>query len=150
MIHKRAIADAFREKLRSSLQVIQDSLHQLEVSLFEETKSSAGDKYETSREMIQSEMDRLEKQKIQISQDLSHFEFTENDAFIEKGSLVELTLDKQKIHLFIGAAIGNIVWENTEIRSISIKSPLGSALLGKKVQETFLWNEKSIHILNCY
>lgn len=150
MIDKHAIAQAFRAKINASAQIIEDSLHQLEHSLFEETKSSAGDKYETSREMIQSEMDRLEKQKQQIIQDMLHFQFIETPSTIERGSLVEIMIDKQRHFLYIAAAVGNIAVEGVEIRSISVNAPLGSILIGKSSGDLFKWNQKSIQILNCY
>ena len=38
------------------------SIHELQKGMFEETKSSAGDKYETSRTQFQREIERLKTQ----------------------------------------------------------------------------------------
>lgn len=150
MIDKTSVIRLFQEKIKNSISLIQDSLNQLETSLHEETKSSAGDKYETSREMIQAEMDRLEAQKQQHILDLATFQTPSQHSNIQAGSLVHLKIDEQEHHLFIAAAIGTILIDSLIVRSISTQSPLGLALLGRLPQERFSWNLKSIHILNCY
>ncbi len=150
MLQKSAIISAFKQKLDASLHSINDAIQQTEQSLQDETKSSAGDKYETSREMLQADLDRLESQRSILQNSLALFADSTNNERINAGSIAEITIDQQPHTLYIGPAIGNIKTENGEVRSISTASPLGAALLGKLPQEEFSWNGKSIRILNCY
>lgn len=150
MLQKSAIINAFKQKLDASLHSINDAINQTEQSLQDETKSSAGDKYETSREMLQADLDRLESQRSILQNSLALFADSTNNERINAGSIAEITIDQQPHTLYIGPAIGNIKTEHGEVRSISTASPLGAALLGKLPQEEFSWNGKSIRILNCY
>lgn len=150
MLQKNAIINAFKQKLDASLHSINDSIQQTEQSLQDETKSSAGDKYETSREMLQADLDRLEGQRQILQNSLALFTQSTDSQKINAGSIAEITIDQQPHTLYIGPAIGNIKTEHGEVRSISTASPLGTVLLGKVPSDTFQWNGKSIHILNCY
>ena len=150
MPSKTEIINAFKDKLNTSLQGIQDAINQTEQALQEETKSSAGDKYETSREMLQADLDRLESQRSILQSSLALFADSTTNDRINAGSIAEISIDQQPHTLYIGPAIGNVTVDTLEIRAISTASPLGAALLGKLPQEEFSWNGKSIRILNCY
>ena len=150
MLQKSAIISAFKQKLDASLDSINDAIQQTEQSLQDETKSSAGDKYETSREMLQADLDRLEGQRQILQTSLALFTQSTDSQKISAGSIAEIQIDLQPHTLYIGPAIGNIKTENGEVRSISTASPLGAVLLGKAPSDTFQWNGKSIRILNCY
>ena len=150
MPSKTEIIEAFKEKLNVSLRGIQDAIDQTEQALQEETKSSAGDKYETSREMLQADLDRLESQRSILQSSLSLFAVSQDNDQIVVGSIAEISINHQPHTLYIGPAIGNVTVDTLEIRAISTASPLGAALLGKLPQEEFSWNGKSIRILNCY
>ena len=150
MPSKTEIINAFKDKLNASLRGIQDAIDQTEQALQEETKSSAGDKYETSREMLQADLDRLESQRSILQSSLSLFAVSQDNDQIVVGSIAEISINDQPHTLYIGPAIGNVTIDNLEIRAISTASPLGAALLGKHPQQEFNWNGKSIRVLNCY
>jgi len=150
MPSKTEIINAFKDKLNASLRGIQDAINQTEQALQEETKSSAGDKYETSREMLQADLDRLESQRTILQSSLALFAVSPNNNQIVAGSIAEISINNQLHTLYIGPAIGNVTIDNLEIRAISTASPLGAALLGKHPQQEFNWNGKSIRVLNCY
>ncbi len=147
---KERIIQAFKEKLQNSLQSLQDAINQTEQALQDETKSSAGDKYETSREMLQADLDRLESQKKTLQNSLALFSNNHDNTTIRSGSIAEISIDSHIHTLYIGPPIGNLSIDNLEIRSISVASPLGKVLLGKLPEEVFNWNGKSIRIINCY
>ena len=150
MPSKTEIINAFKDKLNASLRGIQDAINQTEQALQEETKSSAGDKYETSREMLQADLDRLESQRTILQSSLALFAVSPNNDRIVAGSIAEISINNQTHTLYIGPAIGNVTIDNLEIRAISTASPLGAALLGKHPLQEFNWNGKSIRVLNCY
>ena len=110
----------------------------------EETKSSAGDKYETARAMIQQEIDKYslqlqdaEKQKML----LSSLPQTE-DTVIRNGSLVVTN----RGNFFIAISIGQLVIGDKPYFAISSASPIGTILLNKRKGDTFLFrgNEYTI------
>lgn len=126
--------------IQGKIAQIQESVGQAEDSLFNETKSSAGDKYETSREMIQQDLDRLQKQlaesnKDRIVLDSLHDTIPLIDRVIS-GSLVQTNVGIY----FIAIGIGRVSCDGKEVFVISPQSPIGKLLLGKKVGGTIVFN----------
>lgn len=117
---------------------IMKAIQQAEEAIQGETKSSAGDKYETSREMIQQDLDRYHKQLIQVKTDrivLQKIELTAHAA-IGLGAIV-LT---DYITYFIAVSLGQQAIAGINLMVISPSSPIGALLLGNKVGDHILFN----------
>lgn len=107
----------------------------------EETKSSAGDKYETGREMMQQETDRSQAQlneanKLLIALNQINIDTTSSSA--APGSLV--ITDGGKFYLAISAGAINLDGEG--YFAVSPASPIGGKLLGRKTGDEFSLNGK--------
>ncbi|RYX87185.1 3-oxoacyl-ACP synthase [bacterium] len=112
-----------------------------------DTKSSAGDKYETGRAMMQQEIDLnarqlLEARKLQallqqINSDTKH-------EVAQTGSLV--TTNQGDFYLAVGS--GALFIDGKKYFAISAASPIGLKLKGKKAGESFMLNGKEIKILS--
>ncbi len=70
MRFRDSILEQIITHLRSSIQELEETLQSEKASLYGETKSSAGDKYETQREMIQGEIQRTKSQWSQKNEQL--------------------------------------------------------------------------------
>jgi transcription elongation GreA/GreB family factor len=106
----------------------------------EETKSSAGDKYETARAMIQQEIDKYSMQLLDAEKQkvlLSALPQTE-DLVVRNGSLV---ITNQG-NFFIAISIGQLLVDNKSYFAISAASPIGSILLNKRKEDTFQFRGK--------
>ena len=93
-----------------------------------DTKSSAGDKFETGREMMQREMDKLSAlvdNTLNSIAKLDRIADLPASAVISEGSLVET--DQETYYISIGYGKLEAAY------AISIESPLGIELKGKKV-----------------
>jgi len=99
-----------------------------------DTKSSAGDKFETGREMMQREMDKisasLDMLKGQLAQ-MKRIEIHENPARVGLGSFIET--DAENYYLSVG--LGKLRFSGTQIYAISADSPIGELLYGKQTNE---------------
>lgn len=118
--------------------------HQL--SLQAETKSSAGDKHETGRAMLQLEMEKSSKQLIsvyQMKQILSKIDHSQKEKKTGLGSLV-LT-NSGKYYLAISA--GELKIDNESYYAVSIDSPIGKLLLGSVPGEC-LFFRKQIEVID--
>ena len=107
----------------------------------DDTKSSAGDKYETGRAMMQQEKDRNtiqinEANKLMVA--LNHISTKNNLQAAETGSLV--ITDKGKFYLAISAGVLTVDGEN--YFAVSPASPIGLRLKGLKVGDGFELNGK--------
>ncbi len=99
-----------------------------------DTKSSAGDKFETGREMMQREMDKisaaLDMQKNQLTR-VQRISLNENKTRIGIGSYI--TTDAENYYVSVG--LGKLTCRETAFYAISADSPLGELLMGKQVND---------------
>jgi transcription elongation GreA/GreB family factor len=110
-----------------------------------EDKSSAGDKYETSRAMGQLARDMNAKQLAAAQAELNTLLKLVIDNSSEKviaGSLVTTTQGTY----FIAVGIGAIEVENQKVIVLSSRSPLALLLLGKQLNDSFPFNEKQYQV----
>lgn len=110
--------------------IISKSIASNKNDLFSETKSSAGDKHETGRAMIQLEMEKSGQQlvEVQIMQAvLSKINIEKKSKVVCLGSLVRTT----KGTYFLTISVGKITVEKVDYFVVSAQSPIGKQLLGK-------------------
>jgi transcription elongation GreA/GreB family factor len=96
-----------------------------------ETKSSAGDKYETGRAMMQQEIEKNatqagEAQK--LLQVLKSIDPSKTPGTVQLGSMVKTSLG----HYYFAASLGKVSLDGKDYFVISPGSPLGQAFFGKK------------------
>jgi transcription elongation GreA/GreB family factor len=110
-----------------------------------DTKSSAGDKFETGREMMQREMDKisasLDMLKGQLAQ-MKRIDIHENQARVGIGSFIET--DAENYYLSVG--LGRLTCSGTPFYAISADSPIGELLLGKKNKDSIELRGRKITI----
>lgn len=124
------------------------SIAELQKGMFEETKSSAGDKYETSRTQFQREIERLKTQISQVHTTKSILlNLTMSKSItVGEGSLLTVSLGANQMTLYIAAALGSLKYNGQMVQAISIQSPLGSALRGHKEGDIIAFNQKKYKI----
>jgi len=130
-----------KERIATAKQAIDDA----QQSAGEETKSSAGDKYETSREMMQQETDRNQAQlneanKLLIA--LNHINVDGCSPSAIPGSLV--ITDNGKFYLSISA--GALTLNGEGYFAVSPASPIGGKLMGRKTGDEFNLNGKDYKV----
>ena len=113
-----------------------------------ETKSSMGDKYETSREMVQQEINNLQ---VQLNENLKALNSlnlinTNQHSVIGLGSLVET----EKGFFYIAVSLGEIRFQEKKIFVISTESPLAKAMNGKSKGDEFILNNLKQSIINLW
>jgi transcription elongation GreA/GreB family factor len=111
----------------------------------EETKSSAGDKYETGRAMAQSDIERnvvqlKEAEKLKAT--LQRIAQVDKAETVISGSLV--TTSKGVYYISIG--LGAVKIEGKEYFLITPSSPIGKLLMNKRVGEEIVWREQKLRI----
>ena len=144
LIHAKCL-----EIIELKLNDLQTEILELNQSVQNETKSSAGDKHETGRAMIQQEIDfanqRLKELQITES-DFKKINPTIENKLINIGSLIETNIGL----IYFIIALGKIKLNNLEVNVLSIQSPIGKLLKGKKLGEKIILNGKEIIIHSIY
>ncbi|MBS1778301.1 MAG: 3-oxoacyl-ACP synthase [Bacteroidetes bacterium] len=112
-----------------------------------ETKSSAGDKYETAREMMQQEIDlnttRLQAAKAQ-EQVLKQIDTEKTNDVVVPGSVVQTNSG----YFYIAVGAGQLMVDGVKYYAISMDSPLGAQLKGKRAGDTYALNGRTFTIIS--
>lgn len=110
-------------------------------SLQSESKSTAGDKHDTSRAMIHLEQEKLQHQ----SQELNHqYQRLKEIAGLEEldvvsfGALVETETDL----FLLGASLGKQIVEGQVVYCIGMEAPISQSILNKRVGQELFFNGK--------
>jgi transcription elongation GreA/GreB family factor len=112
-----------------------------------ETKSSAGDKYETGRAMAQLEKERHGRRRSETLDTLYVLEgigLVEPEKEVALGSLVQTT---QGLY-FISVGLGRIELDGISYNIVSAESPIGMELLGLEVGDEFVVRGREHSILS--
>lgn len=113
----------------------------------EETKSSAGDKYETARAMNQLEKEMLGRQYAENRKELAamiSIDISERNETIRAGSLIQL----DHLYIFLLCGLGKLNIENTTVFVISPNAPLAGSIMGKKKGDMILFNKQPMKVLD--
>lgn len=134
---KEKVKQFYSETLFHKIDALRRQQEDLKESLRQETKSTAGDKYETSRAMLHMEQENIVVQLSVLLQQKAIWDSMETReplhlAGIQSGNLIKTN----KGFLFLGVALGKALIDGQQVFSISPESPLGKLLIGKKVNET--------------
>lgn len=112
-----------------------------------ETKSSAGDKYETGRAMAQLERDRHAQLLADAQRMLADLEKINPDAtslIVVPGSLVQTARGS----FYISISAGKLTVDGADYFAVSAASPIGALLLGKRAGDAVVFNRMNYTVLS--
>ena len=144
---KQHIINTCKSYLDAKIKFLNDALQDATDAGNNETKSTAGDKHETGRAMMQLEQEKLGNQLVDLESqknDFDKIDFSISHAAIANGSLVETN----KGFFFIASAIGKLEVDQATVFAISKKSPLALILIGLKSNDTVDFNGMKYLIKN--
>ncbi|MCG9971468.1 transcription elongation factor [Christiangramia crocea] len=136
---------ACRNFLQQKTDVVLKAMDGLKEDLENESKSSAGDKYETGREMINIEWNKLSNQLNEyekLGKVLNRVEDHKYNGRIVLGSMVNTDIASY----FISIPAGEILTGNKKFYAVGIQAPVSQKLLGKEAGENFEINGRMIRI----
>ena len=114
-----------------------------------DSKSTAGDKHETSRALAEIEINKLKLQ-MSMSQKslelLNKIDASKKSQQVAFGAIVEC----QNANYFISIGLGKIEYQNQSIYCISLASDLGKTMATKQKGESFTFNTNTITIQDLY
>jgi transcription elongation GreA/GreB family factor len=138
---KQQLYDRCVHDVTTRISSIQDAMKAAQSDAGEETKSSAGDKYETGRAMMHLEIEKLSMQlndAVKARQILEQLDPDKETHQVQLGSIVLTTNG----NFFMAISAGPFKAEGKDFFCISPGSPIGGVLLGKKAGEGFSFRNK--------
>jgi transcription elongation GreA/GreB family factor len=145
MLPKPRIHQACIDLLQSKIDALEVRIQDAQQAATEDTKSSAGDKFETAREMMKQEIDKASAQLATFQRmqgwlgQLRPEQVTEQVAF---GSLLH---SNEGIYYF-AVSLGKITLDDHVVYALSMASPLGQALAGKRVGDQVTFRGRTLRI----
>ena len=133
---KHKVLAYYKQQVEDKLDAFHDMIAALTEGAQNDAKGSAGDKHETALSMMHLEQEKLNHKVA---------EFLEQQAVLDKinpdtvntrvvlGSLVTANGH----HLFVSTALPKITVDGVTILALSAQSPLGAAMMGKEVGDSF-------------
>jgi hypothetical protein len=143
---KRQLFAECQRRLEESIKKLDAALQDVVASRDGETKSSAGDKFETGRAMMQMEEAKLRGQLGEAHESLRQLlsiDLTPERQRVSAGALV----GTNRGNFFIASGIGKVLVEGRPFFCTSPASPIARAMLGKKVTEEIVFNDMTFRIL---
>lgn len=143
---KHQLYDLCKGNLLKRIQEAQAAIGTLQSAANEETKSSAGDKYETGRAMMQLEIEKHLSQLGEAQKLLHALEKIKIDNAphtVYPGSVIMT----DQGNYFLAVSTGQFVIEGKTYISISPSSPIGAKLLGLKAGDTCSFNNRVYKII---
>ena len=139
---KKRIREECLSMLKDKIREIKSEIDAVQESAISDTKSSMGDKYETGREVMMQEKNKLDGQLGILLDQLTALKMIEVDkthAKVRQGSLVET----DKGTFFISIPFGQMNFNGKQIFVISPGAPLAREMAGKSVSESFSFNTQT-------
>ncbi|CAN5443230.1 hypothetical protein BH11BAC2_BH11BAC2_10290 [soil metagenome] len=144
-ITKAEILNHCRQQIIERIEVAETAIQSARDGMLNDTKSSAGDKHETSRAMSQIAIEQNQNQLqklLDLRNEIDQINIQTKSPITGKGSLIQTN---QGIY-FLGPGIGKIQIQGIELFAISLQSPLGNCLHLKKEGDSFQFQNRSFNI----
>ena len=125
---------------------VENTINDIQNALLSETKSSAGDKHETGRAMLQLEREKAGNQLAEIQklrETLSKIDVEKSQNTIGLGSVVYTS----NLNYFIAISAGELTVDTDKFYAISANTPIGQLLLGKTVKDVVEFRNNRFSIL---
>lgn len=146
---KEQLLNRCKEFVNKRLQTVQETILSNKNALQSETKSSAGDKHETGRAMLQLEMEKAGQQLAgihQMQEILAKIDASTASKNAHLGSIIET----KNTNYFLSISAGKLIVDGKIYYAISVSTPIGKLLLGKNVKDTLNFNGNQICITDVY
>jgi len=124
---------------------LKSSLDDLKEAGESETKSSAGDKYETGREMIKQEREKYQQVLLDYEKQMEIVKNFKSDKVFDKAAPGSLVITDKMI-FYISVAYGKLRAGDKEVFAISPSAPVAQLLLEKSIGDSYTLNGQSVSI----
>lgn len=144
---KSSLLDTCKTSVDNRFEKVHKTIATIVESLADASKSSAGDKHETGRAMLQIDRENAGKQLKELEQlerILPKIDINKITDYARLGSLVFTNHGT----FFISISLGAVPVDDTVYFCVALQAPIGVQLLGKKKNDQFKFNDKEYLVTN--
>ena len=131
--------------VENRIEAIKRNIEEIQQSLLSETKSSAGDKHETGRAMIQLEREKAGEQ-LRDAEALKEVLFKVNPLSTTLKITLGSVVYTSELNYFIAISAGQIRINGIAFFAISPQTPIGQKLIGKTIGDEVVFRDKTFKI----
>ncbi|GAA0736884.1 3-oxoacyl-ACP synthase [Gaetbulibacter jejuensis] len=131
--------------VENRIEAIKRNIEEIQQSLLSETKSSAGDKHETGRAMIQLEREKAGEQ-LREAEALKEVLFKVNPLSTTLKITLGSVVYTSDLNYFIAISTGQIRINGIAFFAISPQTPIGQKLTGKRIGDEVVFRDKTFKI----
>ncbi len=146
---KKAVYQHCTQLVEEKIRFAQEAIDGASETSGDSTKSSAGDKYETTVELMQIERNKFAQRLEEASKQkmlLNQIKPDRLTSQIELGSLVYTNIG----NFFFSVSLGNLVVKGINIFAVTLASPIGRAIVDKMEQDAVEFNGREVLIQKIY
>jgi transcription elongation GreA/GreB family factor len=143
---KTQLLAACHDYVNQRIATFKQAMENAQAAANEEGKSSAGDKYETGRAMMQIERDKAAEQleeALKLKKILDGMNSSDENDTVFLGSVVTTT----NFNFYMAISAGKLIVDGKEYIAVSTDSPISKLMIGKKVSDEFLFNKRNERIV---
>jgi hypothetical protein len=144
------VLQAVEVHLTTRIQTTLDELDSLQASNADNTKSTAGDKHDTERAMVHMEMENLTQRLHQDRRMLYELEAFKKIQHVPTEVIPGSLVSTDRGMFLTGIACGRVSFNARFITGISVQSPLGKQLIGRKTGDIIALNGNKFTLSEIY
>ncbi|MGC3943370.1 MAG: 3-oxoacyl-ACP synthase [Chryseolinea sp.] len=144
---KSMLFELCRSSIRQKIAHIQELIQEAQQSANEETKSSAGDKYETGRAMVQLEIEKYAAQLNELNKQGSELEKISSAAPHDKIGPAAV-VETSNGNFFIAVNAGEFVVDGIKYFAVSTHAPIAQKMIGLSKDDSFSINGRAYRIIS--
>lgn len=133
---KPKILSQYKSIVQDKIETLQKMISDLAIDAQNDAKGSAGDKHETALAMMHLEQEKLTQKLKEVLEQkaiLDKIDDSQNHNVVALGSLVKANEN----YFFVSTALPKITINDKDIFALSPQSPLGTKLMGNKIDFQF-------------
>jgi transcription elongation GreA/GreB family factor len=142
---KQQLHELCISKIQEQIKTLQEAMDAARASGNEETKSSAGDKYETGRAMMQLEVEKNSSQLQEATKLKNVLERIRPEVVFPSAQTGSLLITNQG-NFYLSVSAGAFTIDNQVYQTLSTSSPLGAKMVGLKAGAVFVFQTKNFTI----
>lgn len=146
---KQQIIHYYNHYLNDRINSLREMIVDLTEDSLNDAKGSAGDKHETGLAMMHLEQEKLNRKLLEVLDTQNKF-LKIDYSIVSKQVILGSLIEANDTFFLMAVALPKIEVDGKPVFGMSPQSPLGELFMGKKINESIIFNGKNYSILSIF